>query len=58
MTVKQLTNHHLECLRGYTGSLGSIHVKMPHCWKSHVRAHIMNSIDNDVKQFQVFYSHR
>ena len=30
--------HNLEFLslkRGYTGSSGSTHVKMPHCWKSH-----------------------
>ena len=41
--VKLLTEHHLECLSlkgGYTGSSESTHVKMPHCWKSHVTAHI------------------
>ena len=39
MTVKLLTEHHLEFLRpkrGCTGSYESTHVKMPHCWKSHV----------------------
>ena len=44
MSVKVLTEHHLEFLSlkgGYTGSSESIHVKMPHCWKSHVTAHIL-----------------
>ena len=43
MTVKLLTKHHLESLRligGCTGSSESTHVKMPHCWKSHVMAHL------------------
>ena len=42
MTVKLLTEHHLEFLRlkgGYTGSSESTHVKMPYCWKSHALAH-------------------
>ena len=41
MSVKLLTEHHLEFLSlkgGCTGSSESIHVKMPHCWKSHVVA--------------------
>ena len=41
MIVNLLTEHHLEFLSlkgGYTGSSESIHVKMPHCWKSHVTA--------------------
>ena len=36
MTVKLLTEQHLELLRlkgGCTGSSESILVKMPHCWK-------------------------
>ena len=40
-TVKLLTEQHLEILRlkeGGTDSSESIHVKMPHCWKSHVAA--------------------
>ena len=44
MTVKLLIEHHLEFLSlkgGYTGSSESTIVKMPHCWKSHVTAHIM-----------------
>ena len=43
LSVKLLTEHHLEflCLkRGCTGSPESTFVKMPHCWKSHVVAHI------------------
>ena len=37
------TEHHFEFLRlkgGCTGSSESTLVKMPHCWKSHVAAHI------------------
>ena len=39
MSVKLLTEHHLEFLSlkgGCTGSSKSTPVKMPHCWKSHV----------------------
>ena len=45
MIVKLLTEHHLEFLSlkgGCRGSSESTHVKMPHCWKSHVTAHISN----------------
>ena len=38
MTVKLLTDYHLEFLslkEGSTGSSDSTLVKMPHCWKSH-----------------------
>ena len=41
MSVKLLTEHHLEILslkRGCIGSSESTLVKMPHCWKSHVAA--------------------
>ena len=44
MTVKLLTEHHLEFLSlkgGCTGSSESTLVKMPHCWKSHVTAQIL-----------------
>ena len=44
MSVKLLTEHHLEFLSfkgGCTGSTESTHVKLPHCWKSHVAAHII-----------------
>ena len=43
MSDKLLTEHHLEFLSlkgGYTGLSKSTLVKMPHCWKSHVMAHI------------------
>ena len=43
MSVKLLTEHHLEFLRlegDCTGSSESTLVKMPHCWKSHVTAHM------------------
>ena len=43
MTVKLLTEHHLEFLNlkaCCTGSSESIYVKLSHCWKSHVAAHI------------------
>ena len=44
MTVKLLTEQHLDSLplKGdYTGSSESTLVKMPHCCKSHIMAHIM-----------------
>ena len=43
MSAKLLTEHHLEflCLKeGCTGSPEFTHVKMPHCWKSHVTTQI------------------
>ena len=43
MTVKLLNEHHLEFLSlkgGCTGSSESTLAKMPHCWKSHVAAHL------------------
>ena len=44
MTVKLLTEHHLEFLSlkgGCTGSSESTLVNMRHCWKSHVAAQIL-----------------
>ena len=44
MTVKLLTEHHLEVLslkEGDTGSSESTLVKMPHCWKSRVTAQLL-----------------
>ena len=44
MIAKLLTEHHLEFLSlkgGCTGSSEFTHVKMPHCWKSHVRAYFL-----------------
>ena len=43
MTVKLLTKQHLEFLSlkgGCTGSSGFTLVKLPHCWKSNVMAHL------------------
>ena len=43
MSVKLLTEHHLEFLSLKGGCRGSSQltlVKMPHCWKSHVGAHL------------------
>ena len=43
MSVNLLIEHHLEFLSlngGCTGSFESTLVKMPHCWKSHVMAHM------------------
>ena len=45
MSVKLLSEHHLGILSltgGFTGSSESTLVKMPHCWKSHVTAQMMN----------------
>ena len=42
ISVKLLTEHYFEFLSlkgGCRGSSESTHVKMPHCWKSHVLAH-------------------
>ena len=44
MSVRLLTEHNLEFLSlkgGCTGSSESTLVKMPHCWKSHVTAHLI-----------------
>ena len=44
MTVKLLTEHHLEFLSlkgGRRGSCESTLVKMPHCWKSRATAHLL-----------------
>ena len=46
MSIKLLTEHLLEALSlkgGFTGSAESTRVKMPHCWKSHVAAHLILS---------------
>ena len=47
MSVKLLTEHHLEflSLKGdCTGSSESTLVKLPHCSKSHVRAHLIFTV--------------
>ena len=49
MSVKLLTEHYLEflCLNGgCTGSSESTLVKQPHCWKSHVAAHMVTQCVN------------
>ena len=45
MTVNLLTEHHLEFRSlkgGHTGSSEPTLVKTPHCWKSHVTAHMLS----------------
>ena len=47
MSVKLLTEHHLELLSlkgGCTGSSESTLVKIPHCWKSHITAQMVHDI--------------
>ena len=42
-----MTEYHLEFISlkgGFTGSLESTVVKMSHCWKSHVAAHLCLNI--------------
>ena len=52
MTVKLLTEHHLEFLRLKGGCRGldeSTLDKMPHCWNSHAAAHEpVHEISNNV----------
>ena len=51
MIVKLLAEHHLEFLSlkgGCTGSPESTLVKMPHCWKSHARAQLINFITHGI----------
>ena len=51
MSVKLLTEHHLEFLSlngGSEGSSESTLVKMPHCWKSHVTARMYMNFANSV----------
>ena len=48
---KLLTEQHLEFRSskgGGKGSPESIHVKMPHCLKSHVAAHMFKRVDNTI----------
>ena len=50
MNVKLLTEHHLEFLSlkgGCTGLYESTLIKMPHCWKSHLAAHMSLSFAYD-----------
>ena len=53
MTVKLLAEQHLEFLSFKGGCIGlseSQHVKMPHCWKSHVAAHLF--VDHQTGTFR------
>ena len=65
MNIKLLNEHNLEFLslkEDYTGSSESIHFKMPHCWKSHVAAHLssIRSNKDELYIFKIFLkvSHR
>ena len=52
MIVKLLTEHHFEFLSlkgGCRGSSESTHAKMPHCWKYHALAQMLDSIYHDSK---------
>ena len=54
MIVKLLTEHHLEILSlkgGCTCSSESTLVKLPHCWKSHVAAHLLMNSTMIVDEF-------
>ena len=62
MTVKLLTEHHLEFLSltgGCTGSSESTPVKMSHCWKSHVVAHFvyldLSKRKNEQKIYMLYF---
>ena len=53
MSVKLLTEHHLAFLSlkgGCTGPSETTLFKMPHCWKSHVTAHLSESMDDKVRR--------
>ena len=52
MSVKLLTEHHLEFLSlkgGCTGSSESTPVKMSYCWKSHVTTHVLKYYMHQIK---------
>ena len=54
MSVKLLTEYHLEflSLQGVcTGTFESTLNKMPHCWKSHVVAHLSFASENKTERF-------
>ena len=60
MNIRLLIEHHLEFLSlkgSCTGLSESVHVKMPHCWKSHVAAHLFLPITaiRDVATFMHTY---
>ena len=45
MTIKLLTEQHLEFVSLKGGLSESNYVKKPHCWKSHAMAHIVFGVD-------------
>ena len=59
MIVKLLTERHLEFLGlkgGCRGLSESTHVKMPHCWKSHALAHIIEVYPNEFRSVEIEHS--
>ena len=55
MSVELLTEHHLECLSlkgSCTGSSESTHVKIPHCWKSHV---VMVKVTDFIREYGLHF---
>ena len=59
MTVKLQSKHHLEIISlkgGCTGSSESTLVKIPHCWKSHVAAHLSMAINHYQQRTQFLWS--
>ena len=61
MIVKLLTEHHLEFLSlkgGCTGSSESTHVKIPHCWKSHVTAQLSSAPDKGSNAVLAAYANK
>ena len=60
MSVKPITEHHLEFLNlkgGCTDWAKSTLVKIPHCWKSHVAAHMYVPSYGDVLLVSALVSH-
>ena len=56
MCIKLLTEHHLEFLSlkgGITGWYEHTLIKMPHCWKSHVTAHLTFDLLNKLLFYPV-----
>ena len=57
MTVKLLTEHHLEILSlkgGCTGLSEATLLKMPHCWKSHAVAHLLSNFFFNSQSSKIF----
>ena len=60
MIVKLLTEHHLKfpsLKGGCRGSSESTHVKIPHYWKSHVLAQILNMQNKKDKNISTDLEH-